>query len=121
MKKELFALFLLIVIIGFSVFNSFFIGELTSKAEELIRSAADDPKNGMGYVSAAEEVLSAHTAYLGAVLRHSELDAINENIFELKKSLIIGDSTQVRLAAEHAIQRLNAIAEMEKLRIENVF
>ena len=121
MKKELFALFLLIAIIGYSVFNSIFIGELTSKAEELIRSAADDPKNGIGYVSAAEEVLNAHTAYLGAVLRHSELDAINENIFELKKALISSDIEQTELAAERAISRLHAVAGMEIPSVESIF
>ena len=36
MKKELFALFLLIVIIGFSVFNSLFISAIAEKAEKLV-------------------------------------------------------------------------------------
>ena len=117
MKKELFALFLLIVIIGFSVFNSLFISAIAEKAEKLVLLSTSSAES----VVDAEKLFSDNRAYLGAVLRHSELDAISDGFYELKKALVSGDGAQSELAAERLIARLHAMERMEILRLDSIF
>ncbi len=121
MKKELFTFALLASILIFSVINSVFISDLTAKTGELLLLAAEDETSAEKLVSEAEALWRRHDSYLSVVLRHSDIDGIEDAIYEIRRNIVSGNMAGVALAARMANERLKSVARFEQPRIGSIF
>ena len=126
MKKEVFAIVLLISIFVGSLVNLYCLKNLTNELIELVESGAEYASDGnwkeaAQYVEKATDKWAGSDSYTHIVLRHSEINSTTDAFYELLKGIYsenYGDSTG---AARMLIDHLTSIAKMEEIRLGSIF
>ena len=126
MKKEIFALALLLALFALSLWNSHNLDILTGEISELVRQSGSLAEKG-DWESAADKAHEAvamwdeHSSYTHIVLRHSDIDSISDDFYELKSSIFQQEPGVSAGNAEMVIAHLNSISSIEKLRLGSIF
>lgn len=126
MKKELFAAALLAVILALSLWNTDRIcklcGDLTDMVEASGRAASDgDWEESMGLIENALQLLQSNEGYTHTVLRHTDIETLSDDFFELMEHISTRDPGAVRSAVRLVTEHLREIAEMESLKLGSIF
>ena len=126
MKKEVFASILLALMLCFSVLNSVCIGKTidglsrsSARISELCSSGEWDSALGLteGMISDWER----RGWYLQTVLKHSDLNDVTEDFFELKSAVREKDTARAVTLCEHIESRLRSIRSLESIRLGSIF
>lgn len=110
----------------FSVWNTHHIAlvtdsisaELTLSAE---RAESGDVASAEAHARRAKDIWDSHRVYFESVLRHTEFDTVCEDFYNVEEKLLDGDEAKVALYANHAVEHLRAVADMERVRIGTIF
>lgn len=92
--------------------------ELTLSAE---KAGAGDIASAEAHARRAKDIWDSHRVYFESVLRHTEFDTVCEDFYNVEEKLLDGDEAKVALYANHAVEHLKAVADMEKVRIGTIF
>lgn len=125
MKKELFAVLLLALLLILSLMNTREISALCknlSGSVERTRILMSD-----GDFEGAEDVIRdalalwrGRASYTHCVLRHTDLESIDNAMFELLEAVHSHDVTAV-VAAEETLEHLRALRDMESINLGSIF
>lgn len=119
MKKELFALLLLLLLALGALFNILYAERLIQRIEdqlELSQKAAEEENfpEALARLDAGLELLERSRDYTSIFIRHSELDSSFEAFFHLKE-LLLQEETAALPAAFSALRyKLRCLSDMEK-------
>lgn len=126
MRKEVLAGVVLALMMAAAVLN---VRALDSLTEEIVgyialaeASAADGEwENAEKHVSAAIEVWTSRATYTHIVLRHTDIEAADEQLYSLLKDVYMQDKAAVKGSALEATERINSILSIERIKIGSVF
>lgn len=126
MKKELFAVGLLVLILALSLLNTVAISRLSSDLTDLVERSAeaaekDDWEESRRLLDEAMSLWKAHKGYTGIVLRHTDLDTLTDDFYELTEHIYTRDSAAARAAASLVREHLDSIRNMESLNMSSIF
>lgn len=127
MKKELFALLLLLSLIVGAAFHVRHINRLTAALTERIdlsESAAEygDFAAAEYYISSAIELWESADRYTHIFISHSETDAAADCFFDAAATLTEDEDEVARAAAFDALRyHIDSIADMERVSIGSIF
>ncbi len=126
MKKEIFAIALLIGIFAITLLNVHKIDtlkneliELLSKSEECVQSG--DWDGATEFAEKAMDHWNNANPYTHIFIRHQEIDGMTECFFNLLQEIYKEDSAGVQAAFPKVAMRIENIAHMEHLTIGTVF
>ena len=126
MKKELFAAALLLLILGLSLLNTGVIGGLCDEITALVEDSASAANGGdwEGSQALLEEAMAlwkAREGYTGIVLRHTDIETLTDDFYELTEHIYTRDGPAATAAAALVREHLNSIKRMESLNFSSVF
>jgi len=126
MKKELAALFVLVLVFAVSLVNIHFLNRLTGNIVSLVEQADTfiREENWERARDRAEKALKRwenSDAYTHIVLRHSEIESASVALGDLIKEIYAENAGAARGAARSAVARMRSIASVERLRFNNIF
>lgn len=126
MKKELFAAALLCLILVLALWNTREIGKLCGEIGDLVeRSAAEaERENWQESQCLFDDALSlwrSRESYTGIVLRHTDLETLTDDFYELSEHLRTRDAPAALSAASLVREHLRGIAEIESFAIGSIF
>lgn len=126
MKKEIFALALLALILALSLWNTHEIksicGELTELVEASGRAAeSGDWETSRERVEEALRLWQSREGYTHTVLRHTDIETLSDDFFELLEHISTQDPGAVQSAVRLVTEHLREITEMESLKIGSIF
>ncbi len=125
-KRESAAIFVLTVMVLLSVWNLKKIDSLTDGIIVLLsksQTSADnlESKEAMKFLNDALELWLKSDRYTHIFIRHSEIDSTTDAFYELKESLMDGESISARAAYEKLRYHLMSIDEMEHPSLGSIF
>ena len=125
MKKEIFALSLLLLLFAASLFNIRYFDRLCLDIAGEVEASEEALE--AGNTKAAEEHLenALHTwldadSYTHIFIRHPEIDSTADAFYELAETLNEGDAESCRAAYEKLLYHLSSIRTMEHLRFGSI-
>lgn len=126
MKKELFALGLLALLLLLSVLNTRHIGRLCGDLESLVERSADAADAGGWEESRRllEEAMSLwkkYDSYVGIVLRHTDIETLTDDLYELTEHIYTRDSAATKAASRLVREHLESIKKMESINWGSIF
>ena len=126
MKKELIAALLLAALFAAALLNIRAVDRLTADVIEDVESAADramagDAAAAARFAESAAEKWEDSDGYTHVVLRHAEIDAVADAIYELLLTTRSGSAESVAAAAEKAAYHLRSIAGIERITPGSIF
>lgn len=126
MKKELFAAGLLALLLLLSILNTAAIKGLCSDIDSVIRRAgaaaeAGDWESARERMDSAVSLWRSHETYAKIVMRHTDIETLTDDFFELMEHINTEDPGAVRSAVELVTEHLGGIAEMESLSLGSIF
>lgn len=126
MKKELFAVGLLALILALSVLNTRHINKICGDLEGLVERSADAAGAGVWEESQSllDEAVSLwrrHENYTGIVLRHTDIETLTDDFYELAEHIYTRDSAATRAASLLVREHLRSIRKMESLNWGSIF
>lgn len=125
MSREIFALLLIVLLLAGSLLN-------ISRAERLCTGILEnldlaeksvEEKDWPGAKAAAEAALKLwqeSRSYTHIFIRHSEIDSFSDAYFELKEA-ILSESEEIEPLFDKLRYHIENIADMEKIRLGNIF
>ena len=125
MSREIFALLLIVLLLAGSLLN-------ISRAERLCAGIVEnldraenavEEKDWPGAKAAAEAALKLwqeSRSYTHIFIRHSEIDSFSDAYFELKEA-ILSESEGIEPLFDKLRYHIENIADMEKIRLGNIF
>ena len=125
-KRESAAIFVLTVMVLLSVWNLKKIDSLTDSITVLLsksQTSADnlESKEAMKFLNDALEIWLKSDRYTHIFIRHSEVDSTTDAFYELKESLMGGDTVSARAAYEKLRYHLMSIDGMEHPSLGSIF
>lgn len=126
MKKELFAIGLLLIILVASVINVNYIknltNELTGYVDTSIQSAKEGKwKDAQDAANTATECWNEAKTFTHIVLKHDKIDAATEIFYDLLLEINSKNTVGTAVVGEKLKETLSNIYTMEKLRIGSIF
>lgn len=126
MKKELCAACILLCLILLAAVNILWLSRITKQMESSVSRCVTYSEQGQNDL-ARERLQSAfrlwqkNSTYLYAVLRHSEIDTVDELLFALKGALASEDPREVCIRAEELLECLKGLREVEIPSLGSIF
>lgn len=126
MKKELFAIGLLALILALSVLNTRRIGALCGDLEGLVErsagaAASDDWEGSQSLLDEAVSLWKKHESYVGIVLRHTDIETLTDDLYELTEHIYTRDSAATMAASLLVREHLESIKKMESINWGSIF
>lgn len=126
MKKELFAVVLLALILGLSVLNTCAIKGLCGDLSDLVErssNAADagDWDSSARLLDSAMSLWREREGYTHCVLRHSDIETLTEAFYELSEHISTKDAPAAYSASELVKEHLDSIVKMETINLGSIF
>jgi TRAP-type C4-dicarboxylate transport system substrate-binding protein len=126
MKKEIITAAFLVLLLTAAIVNIHFITRLTDSVTALIDEAAsyaekNDWEAAQKKGREASELWKKSDPYTHLVLRHSEIEATTDAIFDFMKDVYTQEAGAVKGSAEAAKSRLDSISSIEKIRFGSGF
>ena len=126
MKKEIFAIALLLIILTATIINIFYLNNFTDKLIELVNTACDaaEQEDWETATETAEKAAAAWTDrdfYTHIVLQHSEVDSATDAFYDFLSEIYSEDPSSAKGAGEKLIAHLTSISSKEKLKIGSIF
>ena len=126
MKKELSALFVLVLIFAATLLNIHCLNRLSGEIVTLIEQSdryisQQDWKNAQAAAERAHEKWESRGAYIHMVIRHSEIEAVVNTLNALTKEIYSEDVGAARGAARAAAERMASVSSVERLKLRNIF
>ncbi len=126
MKKEIIIGCFLVLMITVSFVNIHYLNKLTDNMVQLIeeseKSARQNDWDTAGKkVEEAAKMWSDSETFIHLVLRHMEIDATTDAIFDYMSQVYAREEGNASGAAKAAISRLKSISAIEKLKLGSVF
>ncbi len=126
MKKELFATLLLLTLCVLSLLNIVFLHSFTNSmiADISISQAlyADgDALNAEQHLLDAHSLWQESDIYTHILLRHSEVDVINDCFYDILSTISQTESCSAEHDYKKLISRLEGLYKMEQLRLGSIF
>lgn len=126
MKKEVFALALLGVLVAVSLLNIGGIVRLTDELTESVElaAAAARDENWEGAEKQAEKAIASwktKDSYTHIVLRHSEIDTLSDALYDFLNDIMDKNLGAAEASSQKVIYHLESISQMERLRLGSIF
>lgn len=126
MKKEGIAALALLLLLAAALWNSYTVSRMASEIAGHVAAAAERMEQGdipsaERRAQAAADAWNARSGYVRLVLRHGEIDAVTASLRELSLAVGAGDGAAASAAAETALYRLRAMAELERVSPGSIF
>lgn len=126
MKKELLALGLLALILTLSMLNTHEIGSLCGDLGNLVERSATAAETGdweesQRLLTEAMSLWKRHEDYAGIVLRHTDIETLTDDFFELTEHIYTRDSSATRAASSLVREHLDSIRKMESINLGSIF
>ena len=126
MKKEIIAGAMLVLILALSLVNTCAIGYLCDDIGGFITQAGElaEKEDWSGSEQAIRRAISLwedNEGYTHIVLRHTDIETLSDDFYELLEHIYSQDPGSVRGAVELVNGHLNGIKDMEKLRFGSIF
>lgn len=126
MKRELFAILLLIAIFALSIWNIHYVDHITEDLlSDLARSAdiaaTGDCQSAAEIVTETLERWKSLDCYAGVAIRHAETDGCTDLFYELLGELYQGNTGRAKGLYQSLAVHLKGIAEMEHPTLESIF
>lgn len=126
MKKELFAAGLLALILTLSILNTWEIGKLCGDLEDLVENSAKSAESGdwsesQRYLEEAVTLWKKRETYTSIVLRHTDIETLTDDFYELTEHIYTQDPAATRAASALVREHLDGIKKMESLNLGSIF
>ncbi len=126
MKKELFAGLLLAVLLALSVWNTASIKSLCGSIGDLVdrsaqAAAREDWEESRALLDRAMELWKSRQGYTGIVLRHTDIETLTGDFYELAEHIYTRDAPAANAASALVREHLASITKMESLNWESIF
>ncbi len=126
MKKELFAAGLLAALLALSLINSAVIKGLCDEIDGMVRSSGDAAESGdwdtaRKRADSALELWRKREGYTKIVLRHTDIETLTDDFYELTEHIYSKDPGSVKSAVELVGEHLSDIAQMESINFGSIF
>ncbi|UOO38658.1 DUF4363 family protein [Oscillospiraceae bacterium CM] len=126
MKKELFIGVFFTLIIAAAIVNIYFLNKLTDHVTQLVDEAgayaAAEKWDAAGRkAEEASALWEGSDGYTHLVLRHPEIDAATDALYDLLEKIYARESGGAEGAAKAARARLHSISAIEQIKIGSIF
>ena len=127
MKKEISALLVLAALLAAALLNIHCICGLTDELTALSEASAhaaqmENWAEAEQYAEKAVRQWEASEGYTHIVLRHAEIDAVSDSLYEMMERMAAGENADEAVAASQmAIYHLKSISGMERIRLGSIF
>lgn len=126
MKKDLFAAGLLAVILALSMLNTGRINSLCDDLDELVdlsagAAARGDWEESRQALDKAVSLWKAQEEYTGIVLRHTDIETLTDDLYELAEHIYTRDGAAAKAAASLVREHLKSIKKMESINPGSIF
>ncbi|MDD6189174.1 MAG: DUF4363 family protein [Clostridiales bacterium] len=126
MKKELFAVTILILLSGLSAWNLNHVKSLTGEISETLKlsyamAEADDWEGAAELANSAEQKWSDSGGYTQIFIRHSEIDLTTDAFGDYFSEIYKSDIGGAKGALKKLLGHLENIYEMERITLKSVF
>ncbi len=126
MKKDLFAAGLLAVLLTLSLINSAVIKSLCDDIDATVRRSGDAAQTGdwetaQSEVNSALELWRKREGYTKIVLRHTDIETLTDDFYELTEHIYSKDPGSVKSAVELVGEHLSDISQMEAINFGSIF
>lgn len=126
MKKELFAAALLILILALSLINTRAITNICDDLKDAVAQAGEAAEAGdwgesTRLINSAISLWQSHDVYTHIVLRHTDIETLSDDFFELSEHINSQDTGSVRSAVRLVQEHLTGIVEMESFKPGSIF
>lgn len=126
MKKELFAVALLLTILGLSLWNTYEIRKLCGQLETCVTQAGGAAQSGDWQTSEdrmarALDLWLSRETYAQTVLRHTDIETLTDDFYELLEHIYTQDPGAVKSAVSLVTEHLQGIAKMESIQLGSIF
>lgn len=126
MKKELFAVGLLALILLLSVLNTHEIGKLCGDLEKLVEDSAkaaeeENWADSQQKLETAIALWQKHEGFTGIVLRHTDIETLTDDFFELTEHIYTRDPAATKAASALVREHLKSISRMESFNWGSIF
>lgn len=126
MKKEAFAVAVLILLIASASLNTAHIEALTADVSLHLRNSQEAALSGdmdaaMDSYKTALSLWKDERNYCNVFIRHPELDSSYDTFYELEEALLSGETDSLPAAYSKLMYHLDCIAYMERLSCGSIF
>ena len=125
MKRLWTAAALLIALLGFTLFHSFYLSRFSNELTTILHEA--EAKAESGHWEHAQDLTNtawnkwhSHDAYLHVLLRHSETDEIYIGFREVAEFIQCEEAGEYSAANARLIAQLELLSEAEQLTLKNI-
>lgn len=125
MKRLYIALVILAVVFSATLYNAYFLNQLTSDITALLdraesRAKAEDWQSAAKLTEQANDLWEDHTLYLHIFLRHSNIDDVETSLCEVWEYLRAEDRSNYAASNARLIAVISMIYEAEQFSIKNI-
>jgi len=125
MRREIFAIALLVLLFVGALYNISFIDNMAYTLENEVTAAAEYARSGdfdkaKSIIDSASSHWLSLDGYTHIFLRHSEIDSVTDAFFELRTSLSEEDSDAFEGSYGLLMAHLESIRTMEHLRLGSI-
>lgn len=126
MSKEFFAAALLAVLLALSIWNTSEIQKICDGIGSLVNGSADAAAEGnweesRQLLEKAMELWKSRQGYTGVVLRHTDIETLTDDFYELTEHIYTKDAPAARAASALVLEHLDSIRKMESLNMSSIF
>lgn len=126
MKKEIIVGLLLVLLFAAALVNIHFLNRLTDDIIELVEASEQNAEAGNWNEAAAKAEEAAakwaeNNSYTHIVLRHSEINAATDAMYELLKEIYSENTGGVKGAAKGVTEHMTSIASIEEIKFGSIF
>lgn len=125
MKKELFSIIILIILLTVVLVNIHYLNNFTGEILTMVHSAEKDALAGSWDSAAhkaekASKMWNSREAYTHTVLGHKDIDTASDAFYSFLEKIYSRNAGGTKAAAELLTYHLTDIGEMEKIKIGNI-
>lgn len=125
MKRLYIALAILVVVFAATLYNAYFLNQLTTDVTTLLdraesRAQAEDWQSAAKLTTQANELWDSHTLYLHIFLRHNNIDEVETGFCEVWEYLQEEEHADYAAANARLIGAVSMLYEAEQFSIKNI-
>lgn len=126
MKKEVFALVLLLALLAGGLYNTHYLRSFTSGLADTLHvsessCAAGEYERALELAERAHESWHSRAAYAGIFIRHTEIDAVTYGFHDLISALKSSEPEGAAMLYSGLIGHIESLYEMERLSPASIF
>lgn len=126
MKKEIFAITMITVLLIAAFANILYLKKVTAEITAVVEQGVQAVKNenwdiAEDCAARAEKMWNEHDGYTHMVLRHSEIDTVSDALYDFMSDVYENNEKSAYVSAEKAIYHLDNIYRMEQIRPGSIF